>query len=389
MASDVDLDDTGRVLSRLGQTVISATAAHSLYSDGRNAFLVEGQTLKALEADLSRTAIRVLSTSAPVSYETYGDVTYYSNGIDTGRLVGRTHGQWGVVPPVGQPQAAATVGYLPAGQYQYAVTYRRSDGHESGTGMAGMINLPTGGGISLSGIEVSTNPEIDAKIVYVSGPNGETLFKARVLLASTTAALITEQPYGLELSTQLAQQAPVGTMVRQHAGMMVVVQGNVAYFSDPYNPELFRLETSFLRFGGDIAVLESVNGGLFVATADAGRADDAGETYYIAGNKLGSMTAVRVLNYGAIPGTAVRTLAGYFEPSTDQGDSPHGGSPAVIWATRHGVCFGVDGGAVKNLTENMYSLPPARSGAALVRQTRGFVQYLTVLRGAGTLNNAA
>ena len=393
-ALDVEIDDTGRVLSRRGMTLLSATPAHSLYANATVAVLVEGSTLKALEADFSRTPLRTLSTSAPVSYDTLQDTVYFSNGVDTGRLVGRTPLQWGVTVPVGQPVATPIVGSLPAGRYMYALTFLRADGHESGTGIAGAIDLPAGSGIMFTSAEVSTNPEVSDKILYLSSPNGEVLFRARTVPNGQTTISYASGALDLTLplTTQHAGPPPPGTTVRVFNGHACVVSGDTVWFSDAYNLELFRLDTQFLRFPGQVALFECVNDGLYVATTDLA-GDDAetgGGTWYLAGSRPDQEKSTQVFDYGAIPGTGVRTLASYFDTKTsDEGGAIEPGTPAVVWASRHGVCVGFDGGQVRNLTEAMYSFSIAQRGAGVVRQARGFMQYLSVLRGSGAVNNAA
>lgn len=393
VALDVEVDDTGRVLSRQGTTLLSATAAHSLYANHVVAVLVEANTLKAIESDFSRTTIRVLTSSAPVSYDTLGDTIYYSNGVDTGRLVGRTPKQWGVTPPVGQPVATRVAGALPTGRYMYALTFLRSDGHESGTDLAGAIDLPAASGIAFTGMEVSTNPDVSDKILYLSSPNGEVMYRAMTVPNGQTSVTYSSGALDLKLplTTQFAGPPPPGTMVRVFNGQACTVVGDAVYYSDPYNLELFRQDTSFLRFPGQVALFECVNDGLWVATTDLAGDDPetSGSTWYLAGSKMSELKSGQVFDYGAIPGTGVKTLAAYFNTTAgDAGDAIESGTPAVVWAGRHGACVGFDGGRVRNLTETIYSFPAAQRGAGLVRQVRGFVQYLSVLRGSGAANNS-
>lgn len=391
-ALDVEIDNTGRVISRQGFTQVSAVAAHSLYANHGVTLLVEGVGLKAVEADFSRTSLRTLSSSAYVSFESVGDTIYYSNGVDTGRLVGRSPLQWGVAVPIGQPAAAATGGDLPPGRYMYAMTFLRSDGHESGTGSAGAIDLPLGGGIHFTGMEVSTNPEVSDKILYLSSPSGEVMYRARIVPNASTTMLYTAGALDLTipLHTQFAGPPPAGKLVRYYNGHMCVVAGDVVYYSDPYNLELFHQEGNFLRFPGQVALFESVNDGIYVATTDLAGDDPetTGATWFLGGSRMDALKSLQVFDYGATPGTAARTLATYFDTVTgDRGDAVEAKAPAVVWASRHGVCAGFDGGQVRNLTEASYSFPIAQHGAGVVRQARGFVQYLSVLRGSGALNN--
>lgn len=390
VALNLDIDNSGRLLSRLGQTVINATASHSLYANDQIALLMQGAVLKVVEADGTLTTLATLSTDRPVSFETYAGVVYGSNGVDSFRLVGRAFRQWGVTPPVGQPVASATTGDLPPGLYMYAMTFRRTDGHESGTGVAGVIDLANGGGIAFSSLEVSTNPEVSDKILYVSSPNGELLHRARIVANNATTAVYrgyTE--LGAPLATQHAGPPPAGTMVRGFNGYLFVVDGDMAYFSDPHNLELFRLDTNYLRFPGQVALFEPVNDGLYVATVDVLGDDQntAGSTWYLGGSRPDELKSHRLYDYGAVPGTAVRTLAAYFETNIAGEDRGENAGAAVVWTTRHGVVVGFDGGVSRNLTENKYSFPDAQRGVGMVRQSRGYVQYVVVMRGAGAANN--
>lgn len=391
-ALDVEIDNTGRVISRQGFTQVSAVAAHSLYANHGVTLLVEGTVLKAVEANFSRTTIRTLSTSGFVSFETVGDTIYYSNGVDTGIIKGRTPLQWGVTPPIGQPAANPIAGDLPPGRYMYAMTFLRADGHESGTGSAGAIDLPLGGGIQFTGMEVSTNAEVSDKILYLSSPSGEVMYRARIVPNATTTLIYASGALDLTipLHTQFAGPPPAGKTVRYYNGHMCVVVGDVVYYSDPYNLELFRQESGFLRFPGQVAVFESVNDGIYVATTDLAGDDPetSGATWYLGGARMDALKSIQVFDYGATPGTGTKTLATYFDTVTgDVGGAVDAKAPAVVWASRHGVCVGFDGGQVRNLTEAFYSFPIAQHGAGVVRQARGFVQYLSVLRGSGALNN--
>ena len=372
-------------MSRTGRTVINATPGHSLYSYDGGAFVSQGANIYAIEANMALTLAKALTSSENVSYDATAGTAYYSNGVDTGRFVGRTPKQWGVVPPANQPASSATTGNLPAGRYTYALTFLRMDGHESGTGLAGAIDLSVTGGIRFDGIEVSTNPEISAKIVYLSSRNGETLYRAAVILNSQTSAVVADEPRGIPLITQFASAAPPGTLVRIFNGVAYVISGNTVYYSEPYNLELFFLERNFMQFPGTISMFDWANDGVYVATTDTegDGTEGNGTTWFLHGNRPDKFNPTQVFNYGSTPGTSVKLESGFFGALAEKI-----GSPSLIWTSRHGVCVGGDGGIVHNLTEGTFSLPSAIRGAALVREYRGFVQYITSMQGAGADNNA-
>jgi hypothetical protein len=387
-ATDVDIDNTGKIWSRQGFTEIDGTAAHSLYSNPHHALVAHGTTLKLVKPDLTFTTLATLTNANPLSYDHYNGVTYYSNGVDKGRIKGSSALQWGVTPPLGQPAASQVGGQLPPATYRYALTFLRSDGHESGTGVAGEIDLPIGGGIAFSSIEVSTNPEVSGKILYLTSPNGEVMYKAMVMANSVTSAIYTNDALDLTvpLTTQFAGPPPAGSIVRVYNGTAYVIVGDVAYYSDPYQLELFRMDENYLYFDGQVAMFECGTDGVFAATADSPDYETGG-IWYLGGGNPRTFRWQKHYDFGAIPGTAVKTEAKYFQPPDP--DAPKWSRPAIIWSTRHGICIGYDDGSVQNLTEDKYSLSPAQRGAGLVRQTRGYAQYLVVLRGAGSANNVA
>lgn len=386
LATDMEIDNTGRLMSRRGKAVINATPSHSVFSYDGGAFLSQGVNIYGVEADLTLTLAKVLTSSAYVAYDFTLGVAYFSNGTDVGRFVGRTYKTWGVTPPVSQPVCVATNGNLRAGRYMYAMTYLRSDGHESGTGLAAQTDLTATGGLRLNGLEVSSNVDVTSKAIYVSTRDGEIMYLATVIPNAQTAVVISDEPSaGIPLTTQFAGPPPPGTIVRIFNGIAYVVSGNMVYYSDPYNFELFRPDNNFLQFPGTVSLFDWVNTGIYAATSDSeGDGDEGmGLTWFLAGGRPDQFNPKQVFNYGATPGTSCKVESGWFGPQVERI-----GEPALIWASRHGVCVGNDGGSAHNLTESRYSFPSAQYGAALVRQNRGFVQYLVTMQGVGSANNA-
>jgi hypothetical protein len=389
-ALDIDLDNTGRPLSRRGFAKVNPTALHSLYANHRIAMAVGGKTLYAIESDFSLTPITTLTSTNKLSAETSNDLVFFSNGVDTGRLVSRTAGQWGVTPPMGQPRATEVAGQLPPGRYMYALTFVRADGHESGTGVAGQIDI-TRGGIVFTGIEVSTNPEVIYHNLYLSTANGEVMyFAAKIPNAQTMYTYVSDGiDLTIPLTTQFAGPPPAGTMVRAYNGVMYVVVGDTVYYSDAYNFELFRLDTNFLRFPGRVVMFEAVNDGIYVGTPDAGGDDveSVGYIWFLAGSRPDQLKSSQLFDYGVIENSAVKTDASYFEAEQSGEQAGEQARPIVVWTTRHGVCVGRDSGSVQNMTEVRYSFPVAQRASAMVRQDRGYAVYVSTLQGPGVLTN--
>jgi hypothetical protein len=350
---------------------------------------MHGNVLGKLEANLSFTPIQTLSNDSPVSYETVQNDVYWSNGVDLGIIRDSGPTQWGVTPPIAQPVAVAASGGLPAGRYQYALTFLRNDGHESGTGLVGTVDVGANGGIAFNSIEVSTNQLVCDKILYLSGTNGEVLYRVAVIPNAQTTHIYSGNAGDLKvaLRTQHASPPPAGNIVRYFNGIMYVVVGDVVYFSEPYNPEIFQMADRFLRFPGLIAMFECVKNGIYVATVDVEGDDQEtmGLTAYLSGATPDNFDFSVVADHGAHLGSAAKCRASLLNKVGSE--EAQGTGDAVVWSSRHGVFVGLNGGSVSNLTELRYSFPSAQRGVGMVRQHRGFVQYVNVLRGAGSANN--
>lgn len=379
VARNVDVDNDFKVLSRKGQTIVQSGSYHSLWASDGTCLVMVGQDMKRMMPDGSLTTLIRLTTGRPVCFVELNNVVYFSNGTDTGRVVNGEVREWGIRPPLGQPAATQYAGLLRPGRYLYAMTFVRSDGLESGTGIAGMIELTTVGGILFTGLEVSTNPEVTGKILYLSTANGTEMYRAVVLPASATSTAYMNSGVDLTvaLDTQFVEQAPPGEIVEIHSGVAYVISGSVAWYSDAYSVERFRRSQSrFLQFPSRISLFGSAGDGIYVGT-------DAG-TWFLEGFEPTSFRSRQVLSYGAVMGTSVKFDV---EEEVAEGEKDTGNTPALMWTTPHGIVVGNSNGVVTNVTENTYGFPDAQRGAGVIRVTRGFTQYVATLQGTGAAPN--
>lgn len=379
VAQNVDISNADALLARTGYMTVQNGSYHSLWASDRTCYVMVGNDMKRLLEDGSLVQIKRLTSGRKVSFAEQNGVVYFTNRSDSGRIVNGTALEWGIRNPVSQPKADPYVGTLPAGRYLYAMTFVRSDGLESGTGVAGAIELTQSGGILFSSLETSTNPEVSGKIMYLSTANGTQLYRAAVLpaVAASYAYMNGGVDLTVTLDTQFVEPAPKGHIVEFHSGIAYVVDGNVCWYSDPYSVERFRrAEFKFLQFPGHVSLFGSVGDGIYVGTEKG--------TWFLQGNEPSSLQSRQVLSYGAIEGTAVKFDS---ELMNEEGEATGITRPSLMWTSPYGIMVGLSNGQVRNLTEQKYGFPSAQQGAAAIRATKGFTQYVSTLQGTGQTPN--
>ena len=367
LATNVDLDNTGKLLSRGGYLNKISAAIHSLWAAEDICLFVTGTNLKRLGTDLtSSTVIRSdLTAGLRMSYFLLNGQVYYSNGEQTGIYGPSGNRTWGIVPPVFQPLAEAAYGDMTDGIYQFALTYVRRDGQESGTGIADSINLTTGA-INFTDIPVSDDPDVTHKILYLTPPDGDVLYRALILDNATTSASYNGGQLLTPLQTQFLQQAPAGQLVGYAFGHAWVANGLFLHYSDPHGLELFDLRKYF-GFEGNITLFAPVQDGIWIGTDRY--------TYFLSGRDPESMTLYRKANDGVLPGTL------QYAPASQVKGANQGPDESVpLWTSHSGICTGLSGGTLLNLTQARYAISAASEGAALYHTQNGIDQYLTVLR---------
>jgi protein tyrosine phosphatase (PTP) superfamily phosphohydrolase (DUF442 family) len=363
IGENVVLDKTGRVSRRGGRTQLNAAATHSLWSDREQlAFCVQGTSLKRIGTDYSLTTLRTVTANAYMHYVKVNDEVYFSNGIDTGVFDNGATRTWGLtVPPL--PVVAVGVGNMPAGRYQFVSTYVRADGQESGARMAGQITVPDNSSLIFTLVAPTGLRTVIYHNVYITTPNGELLYLAlTVPVASTTAVYAndtTELTY--DLKTQFLGPPPAGQLVGYYSGRMLVAVEDRIHYSEPLAYELFDLRR-YIPLNGRVTLVAQMedketldqpgqNSGLFLGTDRS--------CGILIGSDPDSFQYVPKTDYGAIEGALD------FIDGTIFADGSTGARRLPIWLTTEGVCIGMPGMEIRNLTRSRYSFAANGRGAGL------------------------
>jgi hypothetical protein len=361
-AVNIDVDDTGRVSRRAGQTMeVEVDAPHSLWSNGDVCLYVQDGLMYRLSEAFASVAIAGGLADTPVSYVEANDRIYHANGVTSAVYEQGRVRSWGIAVSLADAAASATSGDMPAGIYQFAMTLLRSDGQESGTGLAQRIDLAEGSGITFSW-SVPSDRDIAYAALYLSQPNGETLYRAVVVPVEAGTTTYTGGPRSLELATQWLDKPPVGSVLCPYNGRIYIAVGGVLYATAPLSYEHCDLRDYREFDGSEIRLLAPVSTGIFVGTARG--------LYFLSGASFADNALVKKADAAAIAGTAQVADAGVVT-----GEPQLAGTRAALMATQDGIFLGLPDGSVQNLSFERYALPAATSGCAIVR-TGAATQYL-------------
>jgi hypothetical protein len=365
VADNIDIDRTGRIARRAGYTQQVAGASHSLWANeqGTQCFFAQSNTLYALNANLSSTPIATLSNSDKIWFEQVNDRVYFSNGTDTGVIEqGGAARSWGVAPPV-LPEVVLGTGNMNCGTYLFTMTYLCVDGQESGAPAAATVQIPAdGGAITFTDLPIPGDPRIIAKAIYLTEANGEDLYQALIIPVTTGSATYANDgtELNLPLDSAFLQAAPPGQIVAYYRGRMWVAQGDVLYPSEPYAYERFDPRLN-MQLDGRITLLAALtdkelydtgkNSGFFIGTDRS--------CGVLIGSSPEDFQYVPKTSYGAVFGAVDKLDGSVFE------DGSTGTLEIPAWLTTEGICVGMPGMVVRNLTRTRYTFPVGTRGAGL------------------------
>lgn len=369
VAQNIDIDSSGRIARRDGYSAlgIATGGAHSLWAnkDGTQCYFGAGAGLYQLtqsSTTYSTTLLKTLTTAARISFEQVNDRVYFSNGVDTGVIEQAAVRSWGVAPPA-LPAITIGTGGMPAGAYLVTMTWLRDDGQESGAPQAIAVQIPADNGMLVfSGMQPPSDPSIVARAIYVSEPNGETMYRALVVAAGVTSTTYANDTLelNLPLDSSLLQAAPAGQLVTNYRGCMFVAVGDMLYPSEPFAYERFDLQRGIPLDGRITMIAPMTDRELYDTAKTSGFF--VGTTHscgVIIGSSPTDFQYVPKTRYGAIFGTQTFVDGSVFE------DGSAGAKDLPMWLTAKGLCVGMPGMEVRNLTRGRFTFPVGNSGAGL------------------------
>lgn len=369
-ARNVDIDESGKATRRAGTRLVAAGAAHSAWSDGVNGYVVQGGMINRFDAVGALTPI-VAVTGTKVRYVLINGEVYWSDGITKGIIDGSgVNRSWGIVPPAALT-CTSIFGTLPHATYLATMTFVTADGKESGAPQAIATNCSQGG-LMLTGMSVSTNPQVVGRNLYISEPDGDLpMLAAELDNVVTTYSYRTAVPLTIPVRNSFMAPPPASTAALcYYNGRAYVASGPFLFYSLPFEYDSFDTRNGFLAFDSDIKIVISVAGGIYLGTNT--------KTVFLEGANPEEFISRPISPHGAINGTEI-TVSG---DSVAPAEAKEGGEPingVVMWMSQRGLVVGDSSGRAKDITARKYVLPAASSGAALFKRRDATPQYLVSL----------
>jgi hypothetical protein len=362
---NVDLDDSGKPSRRLGYVRRISCTPKSIFGAGSYGYLLDGTNLKLFSPPSTLTTLRSgMASNKRISFVDLLGAVYYTNGEVTGKIENKVDKPWGIsVPAI--PAASVTIGSLRDGWYGYTTTYVRRNGQESGAKRMNLVKVLDNQGFTLSGIPVSSDPDVTHKYVYVTGRNGEVPMRVGTIPNNVTTFDYRHDVAGdVQVTTMFRGPPPSGHLLTYFKGSILIAQGDYLWHTDPFAPEQVDFRSNYIPLGEEATVLAPVESGLFVATRS--------RTLFLAGDSPGKFILSEVAAYGAPLGNAV---------PVDGSRITKDGLPksCVGWMSDTGFCVGASDGTLTNLTQGRYIVNSAERAATTYKQRGGLTQFISVL----------
>lgn len=134
-----------------------------------------------------------------------------------------------------------------------------------------------------------------------------------------------------------------GNHLTAFAGRMFISQGNVLWWSEPFNFGLYNQAESFVQFNTKILMLKPVEGGLFVSTEK--------NIYFLTGLNPKGWQVNKIANYPAVEWSdSIEYVS-----ATDLGFDTVG--MCALWVTPEGAILGLPTGRIINLNKKKIIYP--------------------------------
>ena len=350
VAQNVDIDDEGGIVSRVGYSkalnLVSCSSAYApMHKD--YAYVVDNGNLYLVDAALNPYLLGAVGTD-DIKWCEAGNFVFLSSGhMVNGNLLL----DWRVETPPA-PICTTTFGNLSAGTYQLLMTKTTVDGRETGSSAVVAIELYSGNGINIS--------NANGYNVYMTEANGSVFYYvgSGISVITTTANLTIPIHEPLILGTPLPDNIEciafydTSLYVSQYDSSS---RTSTVYWSKPFRWHVFDVFGDYFQIPGEVRLLVGTPSKLIIGTER---------------------------NIFAFDGDSMATLAYYGVPRGHQYALSQN-NLALIYTVR-GVCA-ID--EFNNLTLEKVSLAPGEYCSSAFVEQEGIEKFVVLTDATGTANN--
>lgn len=176
-----------------------------------------------------------------------------------------------------------------------------------------------------------------------------------------------------QISGKYLGAPPQATIIELYKGRIYLGHERLIWTTELYLYSLVDKTKNFIQLTDDLTMLAAVSDGLYVGTT--------AELLFLQGTFSQGMKLTSVVKHPVVHGSLVEVPYSKAMPQARSGPVPEGHGP--MFMTDGGICIGMDGGQVYNLTQDRVVFPGAVRAAALYREDQGANGYVAVVDSAG------
>lgn len=169
---------------------------------------------------------------------------------------------------------------------------------------------------------------------------------------------------------KLLGKPPLASALAYYNGRIYLANGRTVWATELYLYDYVDTTKTYMMYESDIQVLAAMTDGLYVGTEDA---------IWFQSGPFNEMRRIAAVNSGALPGS-VANIPPHLIPDQFMGNT----RSAIMVMTKSGLCLGLDGGNMMNLTQTKVVFPEAIRVNSLFRSQDGVNQYIGVADSGGS-----
>lgn len=361
-ALDMDVDLSGACRRRPGYTRLVADPHRNVF-EGPGFLLttVNGDLVTRDGAGVERVVYPGLSDDRVWYLALPDGRVAFSNGLICGLASATAATGWGVPVPDSIGALTSVPGQLAPGDYQWQITYvRQSDGLEGGPQYSNPVPVPDGG-VVLTGLPVRTGYDIN---VYLSSVNGGTAYLAGRTSGGAFSYTGPNSALTTPCRTEFLEPAPAGRLLAHWKGRALIAEGRTLWASKFNQPELFDKRRDFKQFSAPITLVQPVDDGIYVGTAQ--------ELAFLAGETFEQMAYRQCAAMPVVLGSGAEVRGELLL----HGNQP-GNGRAMVCICGGILLAGFNSGVMHRLSEGRYATAVGEV-AATFRMNAGIPQYVAI-----------